>query len=49
MVNALQVGEIMGSEELQAPAGLLSIYPAELAAFRSKRPVQALLLPAEAA
>ncbi|MBL0160894.1 MAG: DUF72 domain-containing protein [Bryobacterales bacterium] len=49
MVNALQVEEILGSKELQAPAGLLSIYPAELAAFRSKRPVQALLLPAQAA
>jgi uncharacterized protein YecE (DUF72 family) len=49
MVNALQVREIMGSEELQAPAGLLSVYPAELAAFRAKRPVQALLLPAQAA
>ncbi len=49
MVNALQVQEILGSEVLQAPAGLLSIYPAELAAFRSKRPVQALLLPAQAA
>lgn len=49
MVNALQVEEIFGSKELQAPAALLSIYPAELAAFRSKRPVQALLLPAQAA
>lgn len=49
MVNALQVQEILGSSELQAPPALLSLYPAELAAFRSKRPVQALLLPAQAA
>lgn len=49
MVNALQIQEILGSNELQAPAALLSVYPAELAAFRSKRPVQTLLLPARAA
>ena len=49
MVNALQVEEIFGSTQLQAPAALLANYPAELAAFRAKRPVQALLLPAQAA
>ena len=49
MVNALQMEEILGDRDLQAPADLLSIYPAELAAFRANRPVQAMLLPAQAA
>ncbi len=49
MVNCLQVKEILGGDRLQAPPQLLSLYPAELAAFRSKRPVQPMLLPARAA
>ncbi|MBI5281274.1 MAG: DUF72 domain-containing protein [Candidatus Solibacter usitatus] len=49
MVNALQLREICGASPLEAPAPLLSLYPAELAAFRARRPVQAMLLPARAA
>lgn len=49
MVNALQIGEILGSEALRAPAAMLRLYPAELSAFRSSTPFQTLLLPAEAA
>jgi uncharacterized protein YecE (DUF72 family) len=49
MVNALQLREIFGERRLQAPEPLLSLYPAELAAFRAQRPVQAMLLPARAA
>jgi uncharacterized protein YecE (DUF72 family) len=49
MVNALQLREISGDTALEAPEQLLSLYPAELAAFRSRRPVQAVLLPARAA
>jgi len=49
MVNALQLNEIFGHRALRAPAPLLSLYPAELAAFRSQAPVQQMLLPARAA
>ncbi|MBI5087199.1 MAG: DUF72 domain-containing protein, partial [Acidobacteria bacterium] len=49
MVNALQLREICGGVSLEAPTSLLSLYPAELAAFRARRPVQAMLLPARAA
>lgn len=49
MVNALQLREIFGDRALRAPAPLIGEYPAELAAFRAQRPVQAVLLPARAA
>jgi len=49
LVNALQLREILREGELVAPPGLLGRYPAELAAFRSTRPVQQVLLPAHAA
>ncbi|WP_321472989.1 DUF72 domain-containing protein [uncultured Paludibaculum sp.] len=49
MVNALQLREIFGDSALRAPAPLIGEYPAELAAFRAQRPVQAVLLPARAA
>ncbi|MBN9659325.1 MAG: DUF72 domain-containing protein [Acidobacteria bacterium] len=49
MVNALQLREIFGDRTLRAPAPLIGEYPAELAAFRAQRPVQAVLLPARAA
>jgi uncharacterized protein YecE (DUF72 family) len=40
LVNALQLGEVLGSSDLLAPARLIAAYPAELAAFRSLHPVQ---------
>jgi uncharacterized protein YecE (DUF72 family) len=49
LVNALQIREILGQRNLEAPAALLANYPAELAAFRAQRPVQQVLLPARAA
>lgn len=49
LVNALQVREILGAAPLVAPEPLISHYPAELAAFRGRRPVQTLLLPSRAA
>lgn len=49
LVNALQLGEILGRTPLEAPPALLAAYPAELAAFRAPRPVQPDLLPAQAA
>ena len=49
MVNALQLTEVLGDDKLEAPATLIGEYPAELAAFRSQRPVQVALLPARAA
>jgi uncharacterized protein YecE (DUF72 family) len=39
LVNALQLGEILSTAELRAPAGLIAAYPAELAAFRATRPL----------
>ncbi|MGO9239390.1 MAG: DUF72 domain-containing protein [Bryobacteraceae bacterium] len=44
MVNALQMGEILGRQPLVAPAPLIRRYPAEMAAFRALRPVQMDLL-----
>jgi uncharacterized protein YecE (DUF72 family) len=44
LVNALQIGEMLGAQPLLAPAPLLRRFPAELAAFRANRPVQATLL-----
>lgn len=49
LVNALQIGEILGRTPLEAPPALLAAYPAELAAFHAPRPVQPSLLPAQAA
>lgn len=49
LVNAFQIGEILGHPNLEAPAALIAGYPAELAAFRAPRPVQQILLPARAA
>ena len=49
MVNALQMREILGGDSLLAPEPLIGRYPAELAAFRSRRPVQTLLLDSRAA
>ncbi len=49
MVNALQIQQMLGGGNLQAPEALLSQYPSKLAAFRARRPVQTLLLPAQAA
>jgi len=40
LVNALQLGEMLGRAPLRAPAQLIHDYPAELAAFRAPRPVQ---------
>lgn len=48
MVNALQMREMLGAAPLLAPAGLIRNFPAELAAFRSNRPVQTSLLAARA-
>jgi uncharacterized protein YecE (DUF72 family) len=47
LVNSLQLGEILNRTPLVAPAPLIRRYPAELAAFRSTRPVQMNLLAAE--
>jgi uncharacterized protein YecE (DUF72 family) len=44
LVNALQLGEILGRTPLRAPGPLIRSYPAELAAFRALRPVQMDLL-----
>lgn len=49
LVNALQLQEMVGQAGLEAPAALLASYPVELAAFRAPRPVQHILLPAQAA
>jgi hypothetical protein len=43
-VNSLQLGEMLERTPLLAPAPLIRRYPAELAAFRSTRPVQMNLL-----
>ncbi len=48
LVNALQLKEVLCAGRLEAPEPLLAGYPAELAAFRARRPVQT-LLPAHAA
>lgn len=48
MVNTLQMREMLGASPLLAPAGLIRNFPAELAAFRSNRPVQTALLAARA-
>lgn len=44
MVNALQLGEMMGESRRVAPPQLILNYPGELAAFRSPKPVQPLLV-----
>ncbi|MBI4891683.1 MAG: DUF72 domain-containing protein [Acidobacteria bacterium] len=49
LVNALQLKEILGERQLEAPEALIAAYPAELAAFRAQHPVQQQLLPALAA
>lgn len=49
LVNSLQMGEILGATALLAPSALVGQYPAELAAFRSLRPVQPRLVAARAA
>lgn len=49
LVNSLQMGEILGATSLLAPPALVGQYPAELAAFRSLRPVQPRLTAACAA
>jgi uncharacterized protein YecE (DUF72 family) len=49
LVNALQMGEVLGSESLLAPPDLVEAYPSELAAFRSRRPVQPRLVAVRAA
>lgn len=49
LVNSLQMGEILGSENLSAPPALIERFPAELAAFRAARPVQPRLLAIKAA
>ncbi len=48
-VNALQVREILGDTQLQAPPRLIENFPAELAAFRAQRPLQPLLVHTRAA
>jgi len=45
LVNALQLGEMLGRAPLRAPTQLIHDHPAELAAFRAPRPVQMGLLP----
>ena len=49
LVNALQMREILGAESLLAPPALVERYPAELASFRSGRPVQPRLVAVRAA
>jgi uncharacterized protein YecE (DUF72 family) len=49
LVNSLQMQEILGATALQAPPALLERFPAELASFRSLRPVQAKLTTLRAA
>lgn len=49
LVNALQMGEILGSDSLLAPPGLVEAYPSEMAAFRARRPVQPRLVAVRAA
>jgi uncharacterized protein YecE (DUF72 family) len=49
LVNALQMGEILGTESLLAPPALVERYPAEMASFRSLRPVQPRLMAVRAA
>lgn len=44
LVNALQLGEMLGASPLMAPAPLIRRFPAELAAFRANRPVQTTFL-----
>lgn len=44
LVNALQLGEMLGAQPLLAPAPLIRRFPAELAAFRATRPVQTALI-----
>ena len=45
LVNALQLGEVLGRQPLFAPAPLVRAYPAEMSAFRTPAPAQ-LALPA---
>ena len=40
VVNALQLGEILGDDRRLAPATLIEQFPEELAEFRSEVPVQ---------
>jgi uncharacterized protein YecE (DUF72 family) len=48
LLNLLQLGRLLGRDGVMAPAGLLRLYPRELAEFRSARPVQTALLASQA-
>jgi uncharacterized protein YecE (DUF72 family) len=47
LVNALQLREMLGFKDLLAPEELIRKYPAELAGYRSRRPVQPMLVGVE--
>jgi uncharacterized protein YecE (DUF72 family) len=44
LVNALQLGQLLGTAPALAPAPLIRRFPAEMAAFRAHRPVQTTFL-----